>query len=94
MRVFSGQLQVPQDPAAIIREIHLVLAFPPDRSKVPGTDASLPSAVHQRSISVHQRSRLLPGILGSHAKTPRRKGRWRDEGLSPRFFGDGLMIVE
>jgi hypothetical protein len=37
MRVFSGQPQVPQHPAAIIREIHLVLAFPPDRSKVPGT---------------------------------------------------------
>ena len=79
MRVFSGQPQVPQHPAAIIREIHLVLAFPPDRSKVPGTNASLPSAVHQRS-------RLLPGILGSHAKTQRRKGRRRDEGLSPRIF--------
>ena len=89
MRVFSGQLQVPQDPAAIIREIHLVLAFPPDRSKVPGTNASLPSAVHQRSISGPSASISGPGCCrGSLGLTQRRKdakgdGEMRD---CPRGF--------
>ena len=64
MRVFSGQPQVPQYPAAIIREIHLVLAFPPDRSKVPGTNASGPSAVHQRPSAVHQRPSAVPVAAG------------------------------
>jgi hypothetical protein len=74
MRVFSGQPQVPQHPAAIIREIHLVLAFPPGGSKVPGTNASLPSAVHQRPSAVPVAAGD-PWVSRKDAKTQRETAR-------------------
>jgi hypothetical protein len=94
MRVFSGQPQVPQHPAAIIREIHLVLAFPPDRSKVPGTNASLPSAVHQRPSASISGPGCCRGSLGLTQRRNDAKGDGEMRDCPRGFSGDGLMIVE
>ena len=41
---------------------------------------------HQRSISVHQRSWLLPGIAEPHAKAQRCKGKRAKEGIFRKIY--------